>query len=52
MCTAYIPKTVDHATPGLGDFLQATKKCIPPEVANEPQHLSLFGKLRRVIFGA
>ena len=49
--TSYFPKAADHATSGLGDFLQATKKCIPPEVANEPQHLSLFGKLRRVIFG-
>jgi hypothetical protein len=52
MYTSYIPKAVDHATSGLGDFLQATKTCISPAVANEPQHLSLFGKLRRVIFGA
>ena len=50
--TSYFPKAADHATSGLGDFLQATKTCIPSAVANEPQHLSLFGKLRRVIFGA
>ena len=52
MYTSYIPKAADHATSGLGDFLQATTQCIPSAVANEPQHLSLFGKLRRVIFGA
>ena len=48
--TSYFPKAVDHATSGLGDFVQATKKCV--HAAAEPQHLSLFGKLRKVIFGA
>lgn len=49
---SYFPKAVDHATSGLGDFLQAAKTCIPVAVENEPEQLSLFGKLRRVIFGA
>ena len=47
---SYTPKGIDHATAGLGDYIQSVKKCIPP-VTPTPTHTpTTLEKLRGVFF--
>jgi hypothetical protein len=45
----YIPKTSDHVSLGLGDYVQAIKICSPIEVSDNNQ--SMFEKIRRLFGG-
>jgi hypothetical protein len=46
----YIPKATDHATFGLGDYVQANKKCIPVTIAEGPP--SMFDKIGKLFGGS
>jgi hypothetical protein len=46
----YTPKATDHASFGLGDFIQAEKICVPKEVAE--RELTLIEKIENLFGGA
>lgn len=46
----YLPKSTDYATFGLGDYVQAAKKCIPTAVKGEPEpELTMWQKIWKVL---